>query len=106
MAATASNRRAADRLVARVEAAFHNLSHTRYWIEVSYYQPFAGYNVFFCMSHPRRFTRSLPVGEYDHCRFADLVQIIRLFRQHYHFSIIYRGFSKEQLRRLKEERCL
>lgn len=107
MAETAlSNYKSAQRLVERIKTHFGGISHTRYWLRVAYYEPFHGYNVFFNIKRSRMFTRSIPVGEYDYCDFERLVAILKEFRQTYHFTIEFVGFTKDQLHQLYEKRLI
>lgn len=101
-----NSHQAAKRLVHRVRKNFKNISHTRYWIVINYYSPLNGYNIFFNMTRPKMFSRSIPVGEYNYCQFTDLIKILKEFRQTFNFSIEYRHFSKEQLHILYKERLI
>lgn len=73
---------------------------------VAYYEPFHGYNVFFNIARPKMFTRSIPVGEYKDCSFKRLCEILNEFHQKYHFTIKFKGFTKDQLHQLYEERLI
>lgn len=101
-----NSHQAAQKLIQSVESHFGNISHTRYWMTVAYYEPFHGYNVFFNIARPKMFTRSIPVGEYKDCSFKRLCEILNEFRQKYHFTIKFKGFTKDQLHQLYEERLI
>lgn len=103
---TAWNKRQGQAMADCVRQHFKNISNTRYWLVIAYYAPFDGYNCFFNIARPRMFTRSIPVGEFDHCDFDDLIEILKSFRQTYQFTIDFRGISKEQKRRLYKEKIL
>lgn len=106
MATVLNSHQQSQQLVDKVAKYFGNVSHTRYWLVVTSYEPFDGYNVFFNVSRPKMFTRSIPVGEYHHCSFQRLVAILAEFQQNYHFTIIFRGFSKAQLHQLYEHHLI
>lgn len=107
MAATVlNNHQRAQKLVQRVKEQFKNIPRTRYWMRVVYYDPFDGYNIFFNIQKKHMFSRSIPVAEYRHFAFKDLLVVLKEFRQTYQFTIDFVGFSKEELRQLYEERII
>ena len=93
-------------LTDNVRKHFANISKTKYWLEIAYYEPFHGYNCFFNIARPRMFTRSIAVGEFHHCSFEELIKILTTFRQTYKFTIELHGFTKEQKRKLYKEKIL
>ena len=106
MVETVLNKNKGKLLTENVRQHFANISRTKYWLEIVYYKPFDGYNCFFYIARPQMFTRSIPVGEFDHCNFDELIKILKIFRQTFQFTIDLHGFTKEQKRKLYEEKIL
>lgn len=100
MATAWNSHQEAQKLITRVTKHFGNISRTRYWLVITSYEPFHGYNIFFNIARPKMFTRSIPVGEYRNCSFAQLLKLLTEFGKSYHFTMDFRGFSKEELHQL------
>ena len=100
------NKQRGQKLVAAIHQYFKNISRTRYWIRLNYYAPTDGYNFFFEQARPRTLSRSQPIGDFPNTSFDDLLEILIVLRQTYHFTIITANLTKEQNIQLRKHGLL
>lgn len=65
-----------------------------------------GYNFFFEQARPRTLSRSQPIGDFPNTSFDDLLEILIVLRQTYHFTIITANLTKEQNIQLRKHGVL
>ena len=100
------NKQRGQKLVAAIHQYFKNISRTRYWIRLNYYAPTDGYNFFFEQARPRTLSRSQPIGDFPNLSFEDLIEMLVVLRQKYHFTIRTSNLSKEHCMLLRRQGVL
>ena len=82
---------------------FKQTRQTRYWIAIAYYSPDDCYNLFFNSRRPHHWQRSWPIAILNDLEFDELIAVLNVIRQQYHFTFEYSGFNHLELDRLQHE---
>lgn len=87
-------------IISRINKLFKNFPQTEYQVGINYYAPDKGYSLFFSIKKKGTYQRSIPLARYPNLSFTNLLAILTVVRQTYHFTFTYTNFTSEQRKQL------